>query len=62
MLRINDLKLPLDHNEQQLKSAIAAKLGVDAVATADFSVFKRSYDARKKSDIKLIYQVDITLD
>ncbi|MFT6287438.1 MAG: putative FAD-dependent dehydrogenase [Alcanivorax sp.] len=62
MLRINDLKLPLDHDEQQLKSAIAAKLGMKAVAPVDFSVFKRSYDARKKSDIKLIYQVDVTLD
>jgi uncharacterized FAD-dependent dehydrogenase len=62
MLRINDLKLPLDHDEQQLKSAIAAKLGMNAVALVDFSVFKRSYDARKKSDIKLIYQVDVTLD
>ncbi len=62
MLRINDIKLPLDHDEQQLKAAVAAKLGVDTVAPADFSVFKRSYDARKKSDIKLIYQVDITLE
>ncbi|MEH6518255.1 MAG: NAD(P)/FAD-dependent oxidoreductase [Halioglobus sp.] len=62
MLRINDLKLPLDHDEQQLKAAIAAKLGIDSVAPADFSVFKRSYDARKKSDIKLIYQVDVTLE
>ncbi|MEH6610948.1 MAG: NAD(P)/FAD-dependent oxidoreductase [Halioglobus sp.] len=62
MLRINDLKLPLDHDEQQLKSAIAAKLGIDAVVPVDFSVFKRSYDARKKSDIKLIYQVDVTLE
>jgi len=62
MLRINDIKLPLDHDEEQLKAAIAAKLGIDAVAPTDFSVFKRSYDARKKSDIKLIYQVDITLE
>ena len=61
MLRLNDIKLPLDHDDSQLRAAIAGKLGIEAAELVDFSVFKRSYDARNKSTIKLIYQVDVTL-
>lgn len=62
MLRINEIKLPLDHSDSELPEAIAAKLGVSVADLADFSVFKRSYDARKKGNIQLIYQIDVTLD
>ena len=61
MLRLNDIKLPLDHDDSQLRSAIAAKLGIDAAQLVNFSVFKRSYDARNKSSIQLVYQIDVTL-
>ena len=55
MLRINELKLPLNHTEAELSNAIINKLAVKAEALKDFSVFKRSYDARKKDNIQLIY-------
>jgi uncharacterized FAD-dependent dehydrogenase len=58
MLRINEIKLPLDHPEAALRVAVLARLGVDSAALLNFSVFKRSYDARKKSAIVLIYAVD----
>lgn len=61
MLRINEIKLPLDHSESELPEAIAAKLAVSSADLLDFSVFKRSYDARKKGNIQLIYQIDVTL-
>src|SRR5471030_656455 len=61
MLRITELRLPLDHAEDALRPAIVARLGVrDAELTA-FTVFKRSYDARKKTAIVLIYTVDCQL-
>ena len=58
MLRINELKLPLDHPEDALRQAVLARLGIDADALLGLSVFKRSYDARKRSAIVLIYAVD----
>jgi uncharacterized FAD-dependent dehydrogenase len=59
MLRITELKLPLDHPEPALRAAILARLGIDAADLVDFTVFKRSYDARKKSAIVLIYVLDV---
>ena len=61
MLRINDFKLPLDHAEADLRAALLARLGIDAGELLGFSVFKRSYDARKRSAIVLIYALDVEL-
>ncbi|MGH8853847.1 MAG: NAD(P)/FAD-dependent oxidoreductase [Telluria sp.] len=61
MLRINELKLPLDHPEPALRAAILARLGIEDGDLAGFTVFKRSYDARKKSAIVLIYAIDAEL-
>ncbi|TXF97766.1 NAD(P)/FAD-dependent oxidoreductase [Massilia arenae] len=58
MLRINELKLPLNHPEPALREAILARLGVPDADLVDFSVYKRSYDARKKAAIVLIYSID----
>jgi uncharacterized FAD-dependent dehydrogenase len=59
MLRINELKLPLDHADADLKAAVLARLGIGAESLRGFSVFKRSYDARKRSAIVLIYSLDV---
>jgi uncharacterized FAD-dependent dehydrogenase len=61
MLRINELKLPLDHSDDDLLDAIVNKLDIVRDKLLDFTIFKRSYDARKKSNILLIYQLDVTL-
>ncbi|MBY0241053.1 MAG: NAD(P)/FAD-dependent oxidoreductase [Burkholderiaceae bacterium] len=59
MLRLNEVKLPLNHTEEELPAAILARLGITADQMTGFTVFKRSYDARKKSNIVLIYSVDV---
>jgi hypothetical protein len=61
MLRLNEIKLPLNHAEADLPLAIFARLGISAADLLDFTIFKRSYDARKKSQILLIYQLDVSL-
>ncbi|MDQ1922342.1 NAD(P)/FAD-dependent oxidoreductase [Massilia pseudoviolaceinigra] len=61
MLRINELKLPLDHAGADLREAILARLGIAGTDLLGFSVFKRSYDARKRSAIVLIYAIDAEL-
>jgi uncharacterized protein len=59
MLRITELKLPLNHAESALPRAIAERLGVAPNDVLEFTVHKRSYDARKKTAIVLIYAVDV---
>ncbi|WP_374317641.1 NAD(P)/FAD-dependent oxidoreductase [Aquabacterium sp.] len=58
MLRITELRLPLNHAEDALRPAIVTRLGVKDAQLESFVVFKRSYDARKKSAIVLIYTID----
>ncbi|NQZ22012.1 MAG: NAD(P)/FAD-dependent oxidoreductase [Colwellia sp.] len=59
MLRLTNIQLALDHTEEQLKQAILDKLLVSEDKLLDFTVFKRGYDARKKSKILLIYTLDV---
>ena len=61
MLRITELRLPLDHAEGAVRAAILSRLGLADTDLQDFTVFKRSYDARKKTAIVLIYTVDCEL-
>jgi uncharacterized FAD-dependent dehydrogenase len=59
MLRITELKLPLDHADEALRPALVQRLGIDADELLDFTLFKRSYDARKKStELQFIYTID----
>jgi uncharacterized FAD-dependent dehydrogenase len=62
MLRLSEVKLPLDHTEQDLDAAVRARLaeiGVKAEDLVRYTVFRRAHDARKRSDIKLTYILDI---
>jgi uncharacterized protein len=59
MLRLNEVKLPLNHTEEDLRAAILQKLKISSHELKGFSVFKRSYDARKRDDIALVYTLDI---
>jgi uncharacterized FAD-dependent dehydrogenase len=59
--RLTGLVLPLDHNDAALRAAVVAKLGVADADVRGVTVFRRAYDARKKSDIRLVYTVDVEL-
>ena len=61
MLRLNELKLPLDHTDEDLKLAVVERLDIAPDELLDISIFKRSYDARNKKRILLIYQLDVSL-
>lgn len=62
MIRLTEIKLPLDHDDSALPLAIIKKLDIEESALHNFTVFKRGYDARKKSNILLIYTLDIDVD
>ena len=59
MLRLSELKLPLDHAPEALPAAIAARLGVPPHDLISWSVWKRAHDARKKSAILKVYILDV---
>ena len=62
MLRITELKLPLNHTQADLTHAIQAVLSIEPSQLVSHHIFKRGYDARKKKDIQLVYQLDVCLE
>ena len=59
MLRLDNIKLPLNHADPVLLDVICRRLEISAREVVNFTVFKRSYDARNKADIQLIYQINV---
>ena len=59
MLRLTELKLPLDHAESEIKAAVLKRLQIGPQDLVGYSVFRRAADARKRSAISLIYTLDI---
>ena len=60
MIRLTELKLPLDHAEDALPALIARTLGIAASDIGAFHVHKRSFDARK-AELLQVYIVDVEL-
>jgi uncharacterized FAD-dependent dehydrogenase len=59
MLRLTEIRLPLDHPQEDLKAAILKRLGIAAHDLLDYTLFRRGYDARKRNAIVLVYTVDV---
>jgi uncharacterized FAD-dependent dehydrogenase len=59
MIRLTDIKLPLDHADGAIDAAVHAKLGLGKDGLHSVSVFRRGYDARKRGNIQLIYTLDV---
>ena len=59
MLRITELKLPLDHPESAIKTAILNRLGIGAEELIRYAVFRQGHDARKRDAISLVYTLDV---
>ncbi len=62
MIRLTEIRLPLTHEEGELREAIAKKLRIPAQQVLSFTLFKRGYDARKKNNIQLIYTLDVEVE
>ena len=62
LLRLTEIKLPLDHAEGALRGAVVKKLGIAQADLIELTVFRRGYDARKPGQISLIYTVDVRLN
>ncbi|MFT8719583.1 NAD(P)/FAD-dependent oxidoreductase [Acetobacter sp.] len=58
MIRVSEIRLPLEHEPEALREALAARLGVAGDAIEEISVVRRGYDARKRGHIFLVYTLD----
>ena len=59
MLRLTEIRLPLDHPPEALEAAVRARLG--GAEVTQLSVFRRGYDARNPRRIMLAYTLDVTV-
>ena len=61
MLRIQNIPLPIDGGQSQLKKKAARILGVKPEAITGLSLARQSIDARKKNDVHYVCTVDVTM-
>jgi hypothetical protein len=62
MLRITEIKLPLDHPAPALSAAICQRLKITPDKLLSYSVFRRGQDARKRPLILFVYTVDVQVE
>ncbi|WP_066777224.1 NAD(P)/FAD-dependent oxidoreductase [Sphingomonas sp. CCH5-D11] len=61
MIRLSELKLPLHHADEALPAAICRRLRITPRELIRFTVARRGHDARDKSNISLVYSVDVAV-
>jgi len=61
MLRLTEIKLPLDHAASELTAAIVQRLGITTDELAGFSIARRGHDARKRGTVSFVYTLDAEL-
>lgn len=62
MIRIRDISLPPEHNTNQLAFEAAKLLRISGSKIRRLNIVRRSVDARKKPDVRIIYTVDVAID
>ena len=61
MLRIQNIALPLDGGEAQLKKKAARILGIKPDAITSLTLARQSIDARKKNDVHYVCTIDVAV-
>ena len=62
MIRLRDIPLPPEHNAHQLQFEAAQMLRISNSKIRQLRIVRRSVDARKKPDVKIIYTIDVAVD
>ena len=62
MIRIRDISLPPEHNAHQLRFEAAQLLRISNSKIRQVKIVRRSVDARKKPDVKIIYTIDVAVE
>src|SRR4051794_14656258 len=59
MLRLTEIKLPIEHAEGQIRAAILGRLGIADADLLSYTIFKRGVDARKPRAVLFTYTLDV---
>ena len=59
MIRLTELRLPLEHPPEALAPAVLHRLGLKPAELLNLRIHKRSPDARKKSALQFVYSLDL---
>ena len=62
MIRIREISLPPEHTVEQLPYEAAKLLKISASRIRSLSLVRRSVDARKKPDVRIVYTVDVKVE
>ena len=62
MIRIRDIALPPEHNAHQLRFEAAQLLKISNSKVRQVNIVRRSVDARKKPDVKIMYTIDVAVE
>jgi len=62
MIRLREIALPPEHNPSQLIYEGAQMLRISPAKIRKLSIVRRSIDARKKPDVKVVYTIDVQVD
>ena len=62
MIRIREISMPPEHNVAQLSFEAARLLKISASKVRRMKLVRRSVDARKKPDVRIVYTVDVSVD
>ena len=62
MIRLRDIPLPPEHNAHQLQFEAAQMLKISNSKIRQLRIVRRSVDARKKPDVRIIYTIDVAVD
>ena len=62
MIRIREIALPPEHSVAQLSFEAAQALRISVSKIRKLMIVRRSVDARKKPDVKIVYTVDVAVE
>ena len=62
MLRINNVSVPLTHDDALLRSLAAQKLKLSPALLRSCTVYRQSVDARDKGDVHFVMTLDVTVE
>ncbi len=62
MIRLRDITLPFDHKQEALAGSISERLGIPGQQPLNFTIVRKSIDARRKNHIMAVYIIDVEIE
>lgn len=59
MIRIHQIKLPMEHSEEDLRDKVCSMLHITPSELQELNVRRKSIDARRRTELAFVYTVDV---